>query len=149
MCESVLFGMPITMRPTACWRLDWEELENNQNHFSALCRMLQQKVHSAVLLRQHKRNSRSFITSVGSACPQCSSTHLHVVHVVTHLVHVVYSICSLCSSISLATSPHPTNCGNQYSSVWPTAILCQIFMYMVSMYCSELLLIIVKKNSDK
>ena len=43
-CESVLFGMPLSLRPTACWRLDWEELERNQQMFTALCRSLQQKV---------------------------------------------------------------------------------------------------------
>ncbi|CAI8023080.1 Meiosis 1 arrest protein [Geodia barretti] len=37
-CESVLFGMPLSLRPTACWRLDWEELERNQGWFTALCR---------------------------------------------------------------------------------------------------------------
>jgi hypothetical protein len=42
-CESVLFGAPLTLRPTACWRLDWEELERNQQAFAALCHSLQQK----------------------------------------------------------------------------------------------------------
>ena len=44
-CESVLFGLPVVLRPTACWRLDWEELERNQHTFSALCRVLQLKVY--------------------------------------------------------------------------------------------------------
>ena len=43
-CESVLFGMPNMLRPTACWKLDWEELETNQQNFSALCQKLQHKV---------------------------------------------------------------------------------------------------------
>ena len=43
-CESVLFGMPLILRPTACWKLDWEELEQNQQSFAALCHMLQHKV---------------------------------------------------------------------------------------------------------
>ena len=43
-CESVLYGQPLTLRPTACWRLDWEELERNQQLFLALCHSLQNKV---------------------------------------------------------------------------------------------------------
>ena len=32
------------MRPTACWKLEWEELETNQQHFTALCKTLQDRV---------------------------------------------------------------------------------------------------------
>ncbi|KAJ8007826.1 hypothetical protein DPEC_G00098230 [Dallia pectoralis] len=39
-CESVLYGLPLTVRPTTCWQLDWEDMENNQNLFHALCRTL-------------------------------------------------------------------------------------------------------------
>ena len=44
MCESVLFGVPLVVRPTACWKLEWEELETNQQHFTALCKTLQDRV---------------------------------------------------------------------------------------------------------
>ena len=43
-CESVVFGLPQILRPTTCWKLDWEELEMNQQHFNALCQLLQDKV---------------------------------------------------------------------------------------------------------
>ena len=44
-CESVLFGLPQVLKPTACWKLDWEDLETNQQLFSALCQHLRDKVH--------------------------------------------------------------------------------------------------------
>ncbi|XP_070569318.1 meiosis 1 arrest protein-like [Ptychodera flava] len=42
-CESVLYGMPLVVRPTTCWKLDWEELDTNQQNFQALCQLLQDK----------------------------------------------------------------------------------------------------------
>lgn len=42
-CESVLFGMPYIVRPTVCWKLDWEELESNRQHFYALCSVLKER----------------------------------------------------------------------------------------------------------
>ncbi|NXY81686.1 M1AP protein, partial [Alcedo cyanopectus] len=36
-CESVLYGIPFIIKPTSCWRLDWDELEINQHSFHALC----------------------------------------------------------------------------------------------------------------
>lgn len=43
-CESVLFGTPYIINATYCWKLDWEELENNQLHFQALCHYLRDMV---------------------------------------------------------------------------------------------------------
>ncbi|XP_075427854.1 meiosis 1 arrest protein [Ascaphus truei] len=40
-CGSVLYGLPSILTPTACWELDWEELETNQENFHALCHCLQ------------------------------------------------------------------------------------------------------------
>ncbi|XP_031557539.1 meiosis 1 arrest protein-like, partial [Actinia tenebrosa] len=42
-CESVIFGMPYILRPTVCWKLDWEELERNQQYCHALCHALQER----------------------------------------------------------------------------------------------------------
>ncbi|NXI60330.1 M1AP protein, partial [Chloroceryle aenea] len=39
-CESVLYGLPFIIKPTCCWRLDWDELEINQHSFHALCHSL-------------------------------------------------------------------------------------------------------------
>ncbi|XP_030048395.1 LOW QUALITY PROTEIN: meiosis 1 arrest protein [Microcaecilia unicolor] len=39
-CESVLFGLPLIIKPTICWQLDWDELETNQQNFHALCHCL-------------------------------------------------------------------------------------------------------------
>ena len=43
-CESVIYGMPLLVRPTSCWKLEWEELEGNQQNFQALCHQLREKV---------------------------------------------------------------------------------------------------------
>lgn len=42
-CESVVYGLPSFVRPTCCWKLDWEELESNQQDFNALCSVLYEK----------------------------------------------------------------------------------------------------------
>ncbi|KAG9274394.1 meiosis 1 arrest protein isoform X1 [Astyanax mexicanus] len=39
-CQSVLYGLPLIIRPTTCWQLDWDEMENNQQTFHALCHTL-------------------------------------------------------------------------------------------------------------
>ncbi|KAL1768057.1 meiosis 1 arrest protein [Sigmodon hispidus] len=39
-CESLTYGLPFILRPTSCWKLDWDELETNQQHFHALCHCL-------------------------------------------------------------------------------------------------------------
>jgi len=39
-CESVLYGLPLVLRPTTCWQLDWDEMETNHNLFHALCHTL-------------------------------------------------------------------------------------------------------------
>ncbi|KAI4546852.1 hypothetical protein MG293_003407 [Ovis ammon polii] len=39
-CESLTYGLPFILRPTSCWRLEWDELETNQQHFHALCHSL-------------------------------------------------------------------------------------------------------------
>ncbi|XP_030017765.1 meiosis 1 arrest protein [Sphaeramia orbicularis] len=40
LCESVLYGLPLVIRPTTCWQLDWDEMETNHNLFHALCHTL-------------------------------------------------------------------------------------------------------------
>ncbi|EDO38400.1 predicted protein, partial [Nematostella vectensis] len=55
-CESVLYGMPYIVRPTVCWKLDWEELEANQQYFYALSRALQERDIVALLQTQCSTN---------------------------------------------------------------------------------------------
>ena len=43
-CESVVYGMPLVVRPTSCWQLEWEELETNQQNFQALSHLLRDRV---------------------------------------------------------------------------------------------------------
>ncbi|XP_062300465.1 meiosis 1 arrest protein [Scomber scombrus] len=42
-CESVLYGLPLVIRPTTCWQLDWDEMETNHNLFHALCHTLKSR----------------------------------------------------------------------------------------------------------
>ncbi|CAN2390992.1 Meiosis 1 [Pristimantis euphronides] len=37
----MLYGVPIILTPTACWELDWDQLEANQDSFHSLCHCLQ------------------------------------------------------------------------------------------------------------
>ncbi|XP_041367802.1 meiosis 1 arrest protein-like isoform X2 [Gigantopelta aegis] len=43
LCESVIFGMPMVVTPTKCWKVDWDELEKNEQLFKALCHQLIKK----------------------------------------------------------------------------------------------------------
>ncbi|XP_072263108.1 meiosis 1 arrest protein [Pyxicephalus adspersus] len=40
-CGSLLYGLPSILNPSACWELDWDQLESNQENFQALCHHLQ------------------------------------------------------------------------------------------------------------
>ncbi|XP_046367689.2 meiosis 1 arrest protein-like isoform X1 [Haliotis rufescens] len=42
-CESVIFGLPLMVQPTSCWKVDWDDLEKNQQNFKALCHLLHKK----------------------------------------------------------------------------------------------------------
>ena len=42
-CESVLFGTPRLLKPTSFWKLDWEDLEKNQERFLALSEKLSER----------------------------------------------------------------------------------------------------------
>ncbi|CAB4045091.1 meiosis 1 arrest, partial [Paramuricea clavata] len=37
------------VRPTCCWKLDWDELESNQQDFNSLCKVLNEKDLSLIL----------------------------------------------------------------------------------------------------
>lgn len=56
-CDSLLFGNPLIVRSTTCWKIDWDELEQNQQHFQALCHLLSQQKQSLVMkLNQQDAN---------------------------------------------------------------------------------------------
>lgn len=42
-CESIVFGRPVVLVTSACWQMDWDELETNQNHFLSLCKRLERE----------------------------------------------------------------------------------------------------------
>ncbi|XP_070786219.1 meiosis 1 arrest protein [Enoplosus armatus] len=56
-CESVLYGLPLVIRPTTCWQLDWDEMETNHNLFHALCHTLRSR--DLFLLLQVEPSQRS------------------------------------------------------------------------------------------
>ncbi|XP_060951818.1 meiosis 1 arrest protein [Limanda limanda] len=62
-CESVLYGLPLVIRPTTCWQLDWEEMEANHNLFHALCHTLRSR--DLFLLLQVEPVQRSTAESSG------------------------------------------------------------------------------------
>ncbi|XP_059150880.1 meiosis 1 arrest protein-like [Physella acuta] len=76
LCESVLFGVPLVVVATACWRMDWELLEKNQHHFHSLCHALTEK--DQVLLTQiddqHNAGSSSSAREWPQPRPQCVNT---------------------------------------------------------------------------
>ncbi|XP_060077619.1 meiosis 1 arrest protein-like [Ylistrum balloti] len=43
MCDSIVFGMPMIAQPTACWKIDWDDLEKNQQTFRCLVHLLLKK----------------------------------------------------------------------------------------------------------
>ncbi|XP_033123893.1 meiosis 1 arrest protein-like [Anneissia japonica] len=67
LCESIVFGTPFVLHPTLCWKLDWEELDSNQQHFSALCQHLHEK--DMVLLACHNTTSAEQDSSHGGRAP--------------------------------------------------------------------------------
>ncbi|XP_022244324.1 meiosis 1 arrest protein-like [Limulus polyphemus] len=58
-CDSVLFGPPVIIFATRCWKMDWEELESNQKHFAALNNLLKEK--GVVLLA--RRQAKLYISN--------------------------------------------------------------------------------------
>ncbi|XP_019850609.1 PREDICTED: meiosis 1 arrest protein-like [Amphimedon queenslandica] len=63
-CESVVYGSPCIVRSTCCWKLDWDELETNQQHFQALCYQLKERNQGLLLATDD-----SFGSSVASSPP--------------------------------------------------------------------------------
>uniref|UniRef100_A0A673I8B2 Meiosis 1 associated protein n=1 Tax=Sinocyclocheilus rhinocerous TaxID=307959 RepID=A0A673I8B2_9TELE len=60
-CQSVLYGLPLIIRPTSCWQLDWNETETNQQTFHALCHIL--KTRDWFLLVRSESGSGSGVLS--------------------------------------------------------------------------------------
>uniref|UniRef100_A0A665UVN8 Meiosis 1 associated protein n=1 Tax=Echeneis naucrates TaxID=173247 RepID=A0A665UVN8_ECHNA len=70
-CESVLYGLPLVIRPTICWQLDWDEMETNHNLFHALCHILRSR--DLFLLLQVEPVQKS--TAGGSGPCVCVYSH--------------------------------------------------------------------------
>uniref|UniRef100_A0AAV2KM39 Hermes trasposase DNA-binding domain-containing protein n=1 Tax=Knipowitschia caucasica TaxID=637954 RepID=A0AAV2KM39_KNICA len=39
-CESLMYGLPLLLRPSCCWSLDWDDMESNHKIFHGLCHIL-------------------------------------------------------------------------------------------------------------
>ncbi|XP_067654459.1 meiosis 1 arrest protein-like [Haliotis asinina] len=66
-CESLVFGMPLIVQPTSCWKVDWDELEKNQQNFKALCHLLHKK--DMVMLGQLEQPVQSAKSSTNQRPP--------------------------------------------------------------------------------
>lgn len=40
LCDSIIFGHAVIIGNSSCWQMDWDDLEDNQNNFNALCARL-------------------------------------------------------------------------------------------------------------
>ena len=47
--STLVIFQPMFIRPTCCWKLDWDELESNQQEFNSLCKVLNEKVSIQVM----------------------------------------------------------------------------------------------------
>ncbi|OPJ81214.1 meiosis 1 arrest protein [Patagioenas fasciata monilis] len=63
-CESVLHGLPLIIRPTSCWQLDWDELEINQHSFHALCHSLLKRKWMLLAKREPQNSSPNWSSVV-------------------------------------------------------------------------------------
>ncbi|GFO01274.1 meiosis 1 arrest protein-like, partial [Plakobranchus ocellatus] len=75
-CESVIFGIPLLVLPTTCWKMDWDLLETNHDHFVSLCSELHhkdqvlvaQKVETSPDFQQHHQRSNRALSSAQRPC---------------------------------------------------------------------------------
>lgn len=51
--NSYLIPQPLIVNATSCWKMDWDELETNQQHFTALCHLLKEKVKTPLFPKSH------------------------------------------------------------------------------------------------
>ncbi|XP_071393268.1 meiosis 1 arrest protein [Centroberyx affinis] len=65
-CESVLYGLPLVIRPTTCWQLDWDEMEANHNLFHALCHTLRSRDLFLLVRLEPVQNSTAGVSGVYS-----------------------------------------------------------------------------------
>ncbi|XP_065606305.1 meiosis 1 arrest protein [Cyrtonyx montezumae] len=65
-CESVLYGLPFIIKPTSCWKLDWDELELNQHSFHALCHSLLKRKWMLLAKREPQNTCPSWNVAVHS-----------------------------------------------------------------------------------
>ncbi|XP_048731530.2 meiosis 1 arrest protein-like [Ostrea edulis] len=66
-CESIIFGVPMIVQATSCWKLEWEELEKNQQQFKALCYLLMEKEMAMIGKMKTQGNHQSGNRRMGRA----------------------------------------------------------------------------------
>ena len=57
-CEAVLFGTPRILKPTSYWKLDWEDLEENQERFHAMAHCLSERKQYLLVKQSCKTDSK-------------------------------------------------------------------------------------------
>ncbi|XP_039251164.2 meiosis 1 arrest protein-like [Styela clava] len=57
-CESIIFGRPVVLVTSACWQMDWDELETNQNQFMSLCKRLERSQECLICENLTKQQGR-------------------------------------------------------------------------------------------
>ncbi|XP_047134903.1 meiosis 1 arrest protein isoform X1 [Hydra vulgaris] len=65
-CESMLYGLPYLLKPSTCWKLEWDDLEKNQNNFIGVNAYLQ-KENLTLLLEQSKDGISSYFLLLPSS----------------------------------------------------------------------------------
>eukprot|EP00117_Sycon_ciliatum_P000621 scpid64058/ scgid2308/ Uncharacterized protein C2orf65 len=83
-CDSVIFGSPLFLRPTACWKLDWEELDCNQRRFHALLQLLSEQGDALILAQEvalpvASGGVKPMAHFIAMACPNSSALLLRPV----------------------------------------------------------------------
>ncbi|XP_078359773.1 meiosis 1 arrest protein-like isoform X2 [Oculina patagonica] len=68
--EAVCESVPYIVRPTLCWKLDWEDLESNQQHFYALCSVLKERGVSLLAKTSGQSGTSHGRQKTASASPQ-------------------------------------------------------------------------------
>ncbi|XP_053384829.1 meiosis 1 arrest protein-like [Mercenaria mercenaria] len=106
-CDSLVFGMPMIAQPTSCWKIDWDDLEKNQQLFKSFCHTLSIKEQAAIA---HSLPSDNITKSRTGHHPSLQPSG--------HFVLVPSSNCTLLvKSIAVQELMLPYSAGNQEEEV--------------------------------
>ena len=127
-CMCVSLSQPVVLRATSCWKMDWDELENNRQIFHALCAALNQQVNfnprPMRLCRRLRRRLRHRHLFWDTA-PTCSN----------YLYLYVYSYVAV---RTVVLSPQKTqNICITFMQCWPVSkTLSRRCIHVIQMFCA-------------